>query len=199
MTEWRELGRVCRLQIQRSSLKAGPPKGRHFDPAPLAEVGAFVLTADGVEVRGVGDVTLDVHHARHSESKNVNGINDVSVGFTGHYRGIRARFGEHIVDGIAGENILVARDGVVTLDDISGGLLITGDDGRRIELSGVRVAHPCVEFSRFVMGDPLAPPALVSETLKFLDGGMRGFYAGVPEGTEARIVVGDRVWGRAEG
>jgi hypothetical protein len=199
VSEWRELGRICRLQIQQSSLKVGPPKGRYFDPAPLAEVRELVLTADGVEARSGETVRLDVHNAGHPDSKNVNGINDVSVGFTGHYASIRDRFGTRIVNGIAGENILVEREGTVVLSDITGGLLITGEDGRRIELSGVRVAHPCVEFSRFVMGDPLAPPAAVSETLKFLDGGTRGFYAGAPDGTEVRVVVGDRLWGRVEG
>ena len=47
----------------------GPPKGRYFDPAPLAEVETFVLTADGVEVRANGAATFDVHNARHPDSK----------------------------------------------------------------------------------------------------------------------------------
>lgn len=196
MEGWREIGRICRLQIQRSSLKVGPPKGRYYDPTPLREVGALVLTGDGVFAEDGGARVLDIHNAAHPETKNARGVNDISLGFTGHYAAIRARYGEHVSDGIAGENILVESAGMVTLDDIAGGVLIFGEDGRRVELEEVRVAHPCVEFSRFIMGDPFAPPAMVTATLQFLDAGVRGFYACVPVGVEARIIVGDRVWGR---
>jgi len=199
MTDWRELGTICRVQIQRSSLKIGPPKGRYFDPSPLLETTAIAVTADGVTLRAGDETTLDVHNARHPESKNLNGVNDISIGFTGHYDLIRARFGGQITNGIAGENILVERAEQVTLDEIGGGLLIVTADGRRIELGGVRVAHPCVEFSRFVMGDPLAPSLAVSETLKFLDGGVRGFYVGVNDGVDAWVTPGDQLFGRAGG
>ena len=198
MSDWIDLGRIVRLQLQRDSLKAGPPGGRWYDPAPLLSVDALYVTADGVALDPTG-APLDVHHARHPQSKNRRGINGVSVCFTSHYARMRERFGAHVTDGIAGENILVESDRHLTLDDFAGGLLLEGGDGRRLELTRVSVAHPCVEFSRFVLGDRLARPALVSETLKFLDGGLRGFYAAV-DGVEPWAVrVGDRLLRRAGG
>ncbi|RIK38623.1 MAG: hypothetical protein DCC58_16430 [Chloroflexi bacterium] len=197
MHDWSELGRIVHLQIQRSSLKMGPPKGRYYDPAPLRSVESITLTPEGVSLE-TGDGTIyDVHNALHPETKHVQGINGVSIGFTSHYSAMRERFHAGLCDGIAGENILIECTGLVRLDDIAGGLKVTGADGREIQLHGVRVAHPCVEFSRFALDDPLAPPALVSEALKFLDGGLRGFYAAVPNGSRARIRLGDIVWGRA--
>jgi hypothetical protein len=189
---WQELGRVVGLQIQRSSLKVGPRGDRYFDPAPLLPVETLYVTHDGAAADALG-TQLDVHNALHPESKNVGGKNDVSIGFTSHYAIMRARFGERLRDGVAGENILVACERPITLDDLAGGILIEGDDGRRLELGRVLVAHPCVEFSRFALNDPAAPAALVSETLKFLDGGVRGFYAGAELSEPARVEIGDRV------
>lgn len=195
--DWRELGRIVRLQIQRGSLKLGPrgDRDRYYDPAPLLPLDALYIAPDGAAADPAG-ATLDVHNARHPDSKNAAGKNDVSFGFTGHYAAMRARYGAHLTDGIAGENILVACDGPLTLADLAGGLLILGADGRRLELGNVLVAHPCVEFSRFALADPQAPATLVSETLKFLDAGLRGFYAGAESEEPARVEVGDRVYAR---
>jgi hypothetical protein len=192
-SDWQELGRIVGLQIQRSSLKVGPRGDRYFDPAPLLPVDALYVTSAGVTADPLS-TQVDVHNELHPESKNVSGKNDISIGFTSHYATMRARFGARVRDGIAGENILVDCERSITLNDLAGGILILGDDGRRLELGSALVAHPCVEFSRFVLDDPRAPSALVSETLKFLDGGVRGFYAAVAVSQPARIAIGDRVF-----
>ena len=103
-----------------------------------------------------------------------------------------------MVAGIAGENILVETERPVDLDEIAAGIVIEGMDGRRIELTSVSVAHPCVEFSRFVMGDPQAPSIAVSETLRFLGDGLRGYYALVEAREPLRIELGDRVFAVAQ-
>jgi hypothetical protein len=102
-------------------------------------------------------------------------------------------FGDHLVPGIAGENILVDFEGRLTLDEVETGLAIDSADGSRVELGTVSVAHPCVEFSRFALDDLDASPQAVSRTLKFLDGGTRGFYGVVTSGLPATIRAGDRL------
>jgi hypothetical protein len=188
------IGRVVRLQIQRESLKQGSARARYYDPAPIAAVERLMLTNEGVAACGPdGAEQIDVHNARHPASKNRE-INPVSVGFTAHYAAMRRRFGEHVTDGIAGENILVESERLFALEDLEGGVVILGDDGRRVELSSASVAHPCVEFSRHALGNPDATPLVVSQALRFLDNGVRGFYCCLesPRGTEVRL--GDRVF-----
>jgi hypothetical protein len=195
MTHWRELGRIVRVQIQRSSLKVGPPGGRRYDPGSLLALDALFVTGDGVAADPAG-AQLDVHNARHPDSKNVRGINGISVGFTTHYQKIRERYGSHVIDGIAGENVLVATEQPVDLSEIAGGLRIAGEDGRCLELVEVRVAHPCAEFSHFVLADPAAPAAALTSVLQFLDDGVRGYYAAVQASQPVRIAPGDRVYGK---
>src|SRR5690606_22763681 len=140
-----------------------------------------------------GRRVVDVHNATHPQSKNRDGINAISFGFTGHYQRMRQAFDGHLVNGIAGENILIEYDERVELDDVSNGLAILGDDGRRIELVEISVAHPCVEFSRYALNDPAADPKAVSTALRFLDNGMRGYYAAVTSTVPRLIEPGNRV------
>jgi hypothetical protein len=57
------------------------------------------------------------------------------------------------------------------------------------------VAHPCMSFSTYALGLQGKPSdqAALKETLRFLDGGTRGFYC---EWTGGPVVVrpGDRVF-----
>lgn len=190
----REIGRVVRVQVQLSSLKAVSSKGRYYDPTPLHEVEWLNLDGNGATALIGGEPVLDVHNSNHPTSKNHSGINDVSVGFTSHYERMRDRFDAHLVNGIAGENILIETDDVISLDAVSGGLVIEGDDGRRVELTDISVAHPCAEFSRFALNDLDAPPMKVSETLRFLENGLRGYYASVETDRPLRVELGDRVY-----
>ena len=93
----RELGRIVRLQIQRSSLKTGEKPRRSYDPAPLLAVDRVALGPDGVlgEEPGGGAWLVDVHHRAHPETKNEDGVHGVSLGFTSHYGLMRERFGAH--------------------------------------------------------------------------------------------------------
>lgn len=191
------LGTVVRLQVQLDSIKTGTRPLQTYTPYEnLTSVPMLRLTADGVEgVSTAGETLPDVHNRTHPHSK-FRGDNGISIGFTGHYAAMRERYEEHLTDGIAGENILVDFAGIVSLDDIAAGVVIEGDD-RRIEIGPWDIAHPCAPFSKFCLGRPgdSKPDRAVTETLQFLENGMRGFVAVYPEddGT-AEIRVGDRVW-----
>jgi len=189
-----EIGRIGRVQVQISSLKSGPPNGRYYDPAPLREVEWLEMNHDGVTAIVDGEHVVDVHNATHPATKNRDGINPISIGFTSHYDRMRERFDGHLVNGIAGESILVETDTPVELDIVAGGFTIECADGRSIDLVDVSVAHPCVEFSRFALNDRAAPPLVVSEALRFLDNGLRGYYATVQSTEPIRVEPGDRVF-----
>ena len=92
---------------------------------------------------------------------------------------MRQRFGQHLTDGIAGENILIEADRQFQEDELAAGVVVEGTNGRRLALRPVIVASPCVEFSRYALKFPegARPDATVTEALRFLDAGMRGFYA----------------------
>jgi hypothetical protein len=194
-----ELGRIVRLQVQTSSLKAGPPKGRYYDPTPIREVDWLELTSDGAVAIIDGERVIDVHNASHPDTKNRDGINPLSIGFTSHYDRMRERFDVHLVNGIAGENILVETSQSVEFNQARAGFVIEGDDGRRIDLGTVSIAHPCVEFSRFALNDRAAAPLIVSGALGFLDNGLRGFYASVASSEPLRVQPGDRVFAKYSG
>jgi hypothetical protein len=167
---------------------------RRYDPAPLRDVSAVRLTSRGVlGLADDGRPILDVHHGDHPASKN-RGDNGLSIGFTAHYRSMRDHFGEHLGDGIAGENILVETDRSIEPDELLGGLLILGQDGVKLPLQSVIVAAPCVEFARYALcwPDEARPDRRVTAALRFLDGGVRGYYASYA-GPEAIVAVGDRV------
>lgn len=187
----RTIGTVTRLQIQRSSLKTGEKPDRVYDPAPLLAVPHLLVTPDGVLGAGEGDAWIvDVHHRAHPLTKNEDGLHGVSVGFTSHYAAIRERFGDRIVIGCAGENIIVAADRRFTYDDLAGGVAIVAPDGaERVRLKVLDVAHPCRPFTGWALGRRAEPDVLKSH-LQFLDNGMRGFYC-VGEGV-GTVEAGDQ-------
>ena len=189
------IGRITLLQIQRASLKAGERPHSYYDPAPLLGLPSLRLTPDGaIGQPPGGDPIVDVHNASHPHSEDVHGKNGISIGFTSHYQAMRERFGPHLTDGCAGENIVVAAERVLTLADLGGELAIVGHDGRSARLGALVVAAPCVEFSRFAnfAAEPLSPDELRA-TLQFLGEGMRGFYARLAE-AEAEVKAGDLVY-----
>lgn len=120
----------------------------------------------------------DVHHRDHPHTK-YRGENGISVGFTAHYAAMRARFGEHLVDGIAGENILVTSSRMIGLGDLSRGLLICRGGALVARLHAMVVAEPCLPFSRFALGgvDDGRSESLTKAALIFLREGRRGYYA----------------------
>lgn len=188
----RDVGAIVRLQIQRSSLKTGEKPHRRYDPAPLLSVERLAVTPDGVLGLSDGDAWLvDVHHRAHPQTKNEDGLHGVSVGFTAHYDAMRARFGDHLTPGCAGENLLAVADRRLGYDELAGGIAVVDRDGRElVRLQVLQVAHPCRPFTGWALGGTVEAQML-KEHLQFLDDGMRGFYC---RATGTGIVaVGDRL------
>jgi hypothetical protein len=190
-----DVGRIVRLQVQTASLKVGATP-RRYDPTPLRALSALRLTAAGV-CGGTAEEPelIDVHHRDHPESKHRGGANGIALGFTSHYHAMRDRFGPHLGDGIAGENLLVATEAIIAPDALADGIVITNEDGQQLMLCSLIVAAPCVEFARFALRLPDAarPDRTVTAALQFLHQGMRGYYATLA-GDPATVRVGDRVY-----
>jgi len=188
----RDVGRIVRLQIQRSSLKTGEKPTRVYDPAPLLVVDRLALGPDGVLGEGSdGSWLVDVHHRAHPRTKNEDGAHGVSLGFTSHYALMRDRFGEGITLGCAGENIIVETERRIAFQDLERGVALLAPDGQEIaRLEVLQVAQPCRPFSGWALGGVVEAHVL-KETLQFLDGGTRGYYCvGVGTGI---VALGDRV------
>jgi len=114
-----------------------------------------------------------VNHAVHPAGRG-GGRRTLSIGFTGHYRRMAARFGDMPL-GIGGENVIVECDERLFTDDLAGTLVILGSDGE-IAVTGTRVAAPCREFTSFLLGvEGVAARGAIADELSFLGDGMRGF------------------------
>lgn len=192
----RELGRIVRLQVQVDSIKSGTKPHERYTPDPnLVSVPMLRLNADGVTGVADGAELPDVHNRNHPHSK-FRGDNGISVGFTSHYQAMRARFGDHLTDGIAGETMLVEFNENVPLRAIELGLVILGED-RRIEIGPWDIAHPCAPFSKFCLQFPegAKPDKRIKDTLQFLENGTRGFVASYSTDLpDAEIRIGDVVY-----
>lgn len=188
------IGTIVQLQIQRSSLKVTGEDGRYYDPAPIMQAASLDLDPGGVVGRDdAGSPVIDVHHRDHPMTKNRD-LNGISIGFVTHYDLMRRRVGDHLLNGFAGENILVETDSTFTLGDLPERLFIETANGERIELIDVQVAEPCVEFTKFSLQYPPSqkPDRAVTETLDFLRRGMRGYYA-TYLGAPANVQLGDQL------
>jgi len=187
-----ELGRIVRLQVQRSSLKTGEKPTRVYDPARLLTVSHLAIGPEGVLGQAAdGAWLVDVHHRAHPQTKNEDGAHGVSLGFTSHYAAMRERFGDRLTLGCAGENIVVETQRRIAFEDLEHGVALLDEGGNELaRLDVLQVAHPCRPFSGWALGGMVESDVL-KETLQFLDGGMRGFYCrGVGSGI---VAVGDRV------
>ena len=173
------LGRVVRLQVQTSSLKVGAGANQRYDRRPIESLPYLELDDGGVTGIGrFGQRLADVHHRNHPDSKLRGTENAISFAFTGHYSAMRERFGPHLVDGAAAENILIEYDGLVTAAELADGIVIDTLDGRTVHLDMIVAAEPCAPFSRWAMQfpDDAKPDRTVTEALQFLSNGIRGFY-----------------------
>jgi hypothetical protein len=188
----RTIGTVTRLQIQRGSLKTGEKPTRTYDPAPLLAVPRLNVTPDGaLGASPDGTWMVDVHHRAHPHTKNEDGLHGISLGFTSHYAAMRERFGDRIVVGCAGENIIAAAEQRFSYDELAQGVAILSPGGKeRVRLKVLQVAHPCRPFTGWALGKQVEPEVL-KDNLRFLDGGMRGFYC-VGEGAGI-VSIGDQV------
>ncbi len=170
-----KIGTIIHIQIQPASIKVGKPE--RYDPTRLLVVGELLLSQPGVVgVTHDGQHIVDVHNANHPNTKS-RGDNGFSLGFTSHYESIRSRFGPHIADACAGENILVETDTMFSLTDLQNGLAIQqARTGEYTFLTDIQPVVPCLPFSAYAANMPLASSE-VKETLQFLMGGRRGFLA----------------------
>jgi hypothetical protein len=186
------LGRIVRLQLQKSSLKIAAEPEERYDPAALWSVPDLTLGAEGAStLLPNGDIFLDIHNAGHLQTKNNKRQNDLSIGFTAHYAAMRGRYGDHLSDGIAGENILVAIDRPVTLDELKDGVVIRAA-GKDLPLGKLRIALPCSPFSKFASRS--TEPETVKGALQFLSEGIRGFYCAFEGSEPITIALGDEVF-----
>jgi hypothetical protein len=189
------LGEALFVQVQRVPLKVGERGARHYDPAGLERVSRLRLSAAGVTgVCANGEQVVDAHHRDHPQSR-FNGRNGISVGFTAHYERMRAEFGAHLADGIAGENIIVSAPAAYAAGDLEGRLVFANPDGSAYEFTLVGAMAPCDEFSHFARraGERL-PAAVLKDTLQSLDGGRRGFAIALVEGESAQVYPGAKLW-----
>lgn len=188
---FRLLGGVVRLQVQRAPLKPGTAPDRAYDTSPLVEVPALLVEARGVRgLPGDGTEILDVHHQAHPLTRDAKGRAGLTVMTVADYERLRARFGPHVVDGCAGEVALVEGERPVAGED-----LFVETLAGAVRLTDVRVAKPCVEFTRWCLRLPPRAPAddVVQESMAFLDHGGRGFRARAV-GHPVVVEVGARIW-----
>lgn len=181
---------IVRLQVQVEPLKRGEKPHRWYDASRIRRVERLHVNADGAIGEVDGRRILDAHHVGHPRSRNHGPVSGLSLGFTAHYRAMRERFGPRVTDGSAGENVLVDGEEPMTLEALEGAALRTPDGD--VAFVDVRVAEPCVEFSRFVLG--VAPDdrsVTLREPLQQLRGGMRGFYVALAR--PVALEVGDKL------
>lgn len=189
MSEFRIVG----LQVQRYPIKAGRAPLRAYQPAALVPVVELSAGPNGVRgLTAAGERVLDVHHRHHPQSRDPRGDAGIVFMGTGDYVALRKRYGDHLVNGIAGETVLLdAPDGLAGRPLPPTATVLTADGP--LPLAGVRAAEPCMEFSRYCLRQE--PAAEVSgdvrSTLVMLDGGARGYRCSAAgQGT---IRVGDFV------
>jgi len=184
---------IVRLQVQSEPLKTGKAPLRQYDPSAIESVHRLEVTPSGVAglAEQLGSV-LDVHHTDHPMSRDRKGTAGLTLMGTGDYVRLQERYGNHLTEGIAGETILLdAPQGLAGLD-LPTAITVHTRRGP-LQLTRVRVADPCVEFSRFCLRQP--PEATVNEDVEqaLIDqaGGARGYRAAAAAfGT---IGLGDQV------
>jgi hypothetical protein len=185
------LGTVVGLFVQRRPVKQGRAPLREYRTDDIVAVPLLTVDTDGVVGHpGVGEPILDVHHRLHPASRDRKGTGGITVMATGDHVRLREWYGEHLVDGSAGCTVLVDNAAGLAGRDLGAGLEIHGPAGV-LAIRGVEVAAPCVEFSRFCLGEPASAevtPA-VRAALADMDHGERG-YRGAATGT-GRIALGD--------
>lgn len=187
----REIGIVKWVQIQRSPMKTGEAANRTYHPAPLLRVEKLHLTPEGIEgITAEGERLIDVHHRQHPQTRqNSSSDNGISFGFLKNYVTIRQQFGDHLTDGIGGENILIETD--IVPETVQETVFIRTASGQLIGLHQVRVAAPCEPFARFCANQSLEAPAMKA-ALQFLDDGRRGYYATLTTPTnDSDVQAGD--------
>lgn len=180
------IGTVVRLQVQRSRLKPLPDK--RYDPAPLQPVVELEVGPRGcIGVTAAGERVLDVHNADHPDSRNVRLRNGISLMSLDAYTALRQRHGEHLVDGVAGESLLL--DGVLPVD---GEVVVETTDGQ-LRMTALQPMPPCVGFTCFCLQrSGLDSDDEVLAALQGLGDGARGSAS--PVSAHGVVRAGARLW-----
>lgn len=188
----REIGHIRFVQIQRQPLKVPQGDIQVYDPAPLLTVAELFVEQDGCYgLLYDGTRLIDSHHAQHPQSR-YNGRNGISIGFTAHYALMRERFGDHVSEGQAGENVIIETTDPVSPQQLGERIAFRREGlDELIYFEQVVPAPPCVEFSRFISRRALSPQE-TKATLQFLDNGLRGFYCRlIPSAGSVTLKGGD--------
>ena len=194
----RELGTVKLVQLQPNGLIIEKGSGYFYDESRRVEVDRLEINSKGIEATTLaGEHVLDIHHLDHPD-KEYDDDDLVCIGFTSHYQTMRTRFGNHMVDGIAGENIIIEYPDEIWLDDLGDQIGIENQEtGQLLILDQVQVAAPCEEFSHFAAQSQheKLPEAELKGILQFLNNGRRGFLLVLREGQDEGVVrPGDKVF-----
>jgi hypothetical protein len=195
---YRELGQVKLVQVQPNGIIIETPSGYIYDASRRVEVECLVINKRGIEAdTPAGEHVLDIHHLDHPK-KAYNDDDLVCIGFTSHYKAMRNRFGNHMADGIAGENIIIEYEKEVWPDDLGRQITIQNqDNGIKSLLDFVSFAPPCEEFSRFAAQSlyEKLPAEELKKILQFLGNGRRGYLFVLNEKQEQVLVrPGDKVF-----
>lgn len=188
------IGTIKFVQIQRNHMKIYEGEERIYRPDPLLLVDKLSLTTDGIiGITENGEEIIDVHHVEHPQSR-YRGDNKISFGFVQHYERMRERFGEHIADGMAGENIIIEAKVDISQFATNQHIFIQKQgDKTLIELGNVVAAPPCREFSIYCLQVPQCKDDIKS-ALQFLDNGTRGYYAELATNEQSYFVqAGDKM------
>ena len=192
------LGQIKLVQVQPSGLIIETPSGGFYDASRRVKVERLLITSKGIEATtSEGEHVLDIHHLDHPD-KAYDDDDLISIGFTAHYEAMRARFGEHMVDGAAGENIIIEFEEEVWPEDLGEQVVIENNSkDQRVSLDVVSFATPCEEFSHFAAQSQGAhlPAEELKSILQFLNNGRRGFLLVMSDGQEAvEVQPGDKVY-----
>lgn len=192
------LGKITLTQLQPNGLIIETPSGEVFDPSRLMVASHLVLTPQGIEtITPEGERILDIHHLEHP-GKAYDDDDLVCIGFSSHYAAMRTRFGAHMVDGAAGENIIIDTQKEIWPDELGERIAIENQQTGQVSFLDVtRFAAPCAEFSHFAAHsqDERLPAKELKDTLQFLGKGRRGFLLVLGDGQESFTVQpGDLVY-----
>lgn len=192
------LGYVKLTQLQPTGLIINTPSGEFYDPSRRVVVDSLQISPLGIEaITPDGEHVLDIHHIDHPDKKYDND-DLVCIGFSSHYAAMRARFGEHMVDGVAGENIIIQAEKEIWPEELGQRIgFESSETGDITFLDVVKFAAPCEEFSHFAAQSQhkRLPAAELKATLQFLGNGRRGYLLVLSDGQEpVNVQPGDRVF-----
>lgn len=193
MVEWTHIGEIELLQMQLYAMTGAGV----YDLDALIAVDRIRLTPDGFYGRLNNGWVMDRHHRHHPDSRYWHASEVLSFGFTSHYDRMWDLFRPTPL-GIAGENVIVDAPSMLTIDDISGGVIIETASGS-IEFHAPKIAEPCVEFTRFLTDRPDADARELKPWREQLRNGVRGYVVGFDGDEPFEVSTGDRVSVRAGG